>query len=101
MKIVKYPIVYRTYYGEAWFVDEEEKGEECVIYNIEVEKRYRNKGLGSILLYQTLDCIFEHGYTKAFVVLKNENLRSFYKKLGFENSLTNKNEMYFYKYIKM
>ena len=80
--------------GVIHFVDETNLGEECVIYSLYVDEDYRHQRLGSQLVKLALDYIFRHGYKKAFLVIKDKSLISFYKSLG--SVRVGKNEMYFY-----
>lgn len=102
MEIAKNPIIVRDWFGSVMYVDETDLGEECVVYNLSVDKNKRLQGVGSSLVKLALKSIFQQGYKKAFVVVENLELIPFYEKLGFEivesqNQVKNKVEMYYYK----
>lgn len=79
----------------VFYVDETKEGEECIIYDLFVTNKYRNQGKGTWLVKEALRQIFNAGYNKAFVVVGDKTLISFYEKLGFVQ--TSEKEMYYYK----
>jgi ribosomal protein S18 acetylase RimI-like enzyme len=81
--------------GYVFYVDEDKKGEECIIYNLFVNKEHRKRGMGTYLVKKALDEIFNAGYKKAFVVVEDKKLIPFYKKLGFVK--TRYNQMHCFK----
>ena len=95
MKIIKneHAIKFDNLTAYIFYVDETKKGEECCIYNLYVDKDYRNQGRGSWLVKEALKEIFKAGYKKAFVVVEDKSLIPFYEKLGFVK--TRYNEMYY------
>lgn len=97
MKIIKneHAIKFDNLTAYIFYVDETKKGEECCIYNLYVDKDYRNQGRGSWLVKEALKEIFKAGYKKAFVVVEDKSLIPFYEKLGFVK--TRYNEMHYFK----
>ena len=87
-------IILRDFHGEVHY---SKQGEEYCIHDLKVDKDWRNKGYGSMLVKRAISFIRKESNLPIFLIAETNNLIPFYEKLGFicSNMKTREMEYYF------